>query len=186
MRRSAVLLAVGLLFSMLATAPADAGAPAVSAERPWIAGTEKNAERDGDDEGDREETPRASETATPQPRAVVRQDPGLGRGREPATPLSIPDLPMSAVLYALLAIGIGLHMIGRLRNKATTETSPDWSERVELPDKLAAAAAPSLVASPPQAERGPAVQSVQRVRSGRMRGNQPLVPSARGGFGRRG
>lgn len=206
MCRSAVSFAAALLLSSLAAASAGAGdGPAVAftaaragatdqAALPRLARSASKEEivEDGEAKAPpqraEESEPAASEDFTERDRAAIM------RGRnaparpalDPTQTFAMPELPMSALLYALLAIGIGLHMLGRLKKKATTETVREWSDAVEMPDKPALEAAPPRVTTPPKAERLPAVQSVQRVRTGRMRGDLPPVPAARGGFGRRG
>lgn len=207
MCRSAVSFAAALLLSTLAAVSAGAadtsasagaaphaGAKA-SAGHPHLARSERKEEIVEDSstsspppQRSEEPQPAASEDFTERDRAAIM------RGRnaparpavDPTQSLTMPELPMSALLYALLAIGVGLHMLGRLKKKATTETVREWSDTVEMPDKPVLEAAPPRVTTPPKAERVPAVQSVQRVRTGRMRGDLPPVPAARGGFGRRG
>lgn len=206
MHRSAVSFAAALLLSSLAAASAGAAdtsagagiAPhadaKASAAQPHLARSEGKEEVVEDSstgkppQRSEEPAPAGSEDFTERDRAAIM------RGRnaparpavDPTQTFTMPELPMSALLYALLAVGIGLHMLGRLKKKATTETVREWSDAIEMPDKPVLEAAPSRVTTPPKAERVPAVQSVQRVRTTRMRGDLPPVPAARGGFGRRG
>lgn len=201
--------AVALLLSMLAAATASAGErPAEEAVArgagvttqttvPLLHRSERKEEIVEEGAGERPQersaAPPPAPGSEPAEDLVARDRAAIMRGRNaPAPqalnqpqPFTMPELPMSALLYALLAIGVGLHMLGRLNKKANTETVREWSDAVEMPGKPVIEAAPPRVTTPPKAERVPAVQSVQRMRAARPRGDLPPVPNARGGFGRR-
>lgn len=199
------LPALAVLLTIFAAVPAGAGdraagdtaaATSGATAMPSLARSERKEEIVEDDAGAAPQPPRPSEAPAPATTEdfTERDRAAIMRGR--AAPASqaisqpqaftMPELPMSALLYALLAIGIGLHMLGRLKKKATTETVREWSDAVEMPDKPVLEAVPPWVTTPPKADRVPAVQSVRRVRTARLRGDLPPVPAARSGFGRRG